>query len=174
MTSHVKPRGEDVRSFILQHIEAIDSVSVRAAKHFGISRQAVHLHLKRLEQEGAITADGTGRGRKYHLAPQAKVSFSYERTSALQEDVVWRKDVRPFLGHLPDTVIDIWHYAFTEIFNNAIDHSGGENIFVQITKRQSTLKSLSAMTELESSKKSRTHLDSLMNDMPSLNSAKAN
>ena len=30
--------------------------------------------------------------------------------------------------------MDIWHYGFTEMLNNAKDHSGGKTIFVRVSK----------------------------------------
>ncbi len=50
--------------------------------------------------------------------------FQLDKT--ISEDMVWRNHISPLLGELPDNVIDIWHYGFTEIFNNAIDHSSGK------------------------------------------------
>jgi hypothetical protein len=38
------------------------------------------------------------------------------------------------LGEQPENVRDIWQYGFTEMFNNARDHSGGTSIFVVIKK----------------------------------------
>jgi len=52
----------------------------------------------------------------------------------LAEDVVWRDNIAPILGVMPENVLDIWHYGFTEIFNNAIDHSSGSKISVQLQK----------------------------------------
>ena len=38
------------------------------------------------------------------------------------------------LGQLPQNVTGIWHYAFTEMFNNALEHSEGTSIGVDFTK----------------------------------------
>src|ERR1035437_4629956 len=38
------------------------------------------------------------------------------------------------LGSLSEDVVDIWQYCFTEIFNNAIDHSEGSKIAVRMAK----------------------------------------
>ena len=46
------------------------------------------------------------------------------------EDAVWTRDVRGVLGELTDNIADIWHYGFTEIFNNAVEHSGGDRVRV--------------------------------------------
>ncbi|EQD65519.1 regulatory protein, ArsR, partial [mine drainage metagenome] len=50
------------------------------------------------------------------------------------EDVVWTNDVSQTLGQQPDNVKNIWHHGFTEMFNNAIDHSEGKSIMVTLTK----------------------------------------
>ncbi|MEO0350594.1 MAG: DUF4325 domain-containing protein, partial [Cyanobacteria bacterium P01_A01_bin.15] len=59
---------------------------------------------------------------------------TYELSQNLQEDIVWIRDVAPHLASLPTNVLDIWNYGFTEIFNNAIDHSGGQKILIELTK----------------------------------------
>ena len=48
------------------------------------------------------------------------------------------REVRDALGDLPDNVLEIWQYGFTEIFNNAIDHADGTHIWVQIRKTAAT------------------------------------
>jgi anti-sigma regulatory factor (Ser/Thr protein kinase) len=35
---------------------------------------------------------------------------------------------------MPENVLDVWHYGFTEMFNNAIDHSGGTLIGIRLRK----------------------------------------
>src|ERR1035437_4558795 len=47
---------------------------------------------------------------------------------------VWTKDVGEALGEQPENVRDIWQYGFTEMFNNARDHSGGTSVYVVIRK----------------------------------------
>ena len=44
------------------------------------------------------------------------------------------REVRDALGDLPDNVLEIWQYGFTEMFNNAIDHADGTHIEVQIRR----------------------------------------
>jgi anti-sigma regulatory factor (Ser/Thr protein kinase) len=66
----------------------------------------------------------------------------YAITDKLAEDQVWREDVAPVLGDMPDNVKDIWQYGFTEMFNNAIDHSNGKSIQVTISKTAATTEML--------------------------------
>jgi anti-sigma regulatory factor (Ser/Thr protein kinase) len=131
----VRTRGEEIRHYILEHVEKSPSnISKITADRFKITRQAANKHLQRLAGENALTEMGNTRNRTYKLAPLAEWSNFYETAPGLAEDVVWTRDVRPALVPLPDNVLDIWHYGFTEMFNNAIDHAGGTRIFVRLRK----------------------------------------
>lgn len=131
----VRSRGEDVRRFILERVDKHQhDIAKVAALHFGVSRQAVNKHLQRLVAERAIVEEGQTRNRKYRLATLSEWHKLYRLTPQLAEDTVWREDVSKVLGEMPDNVMSIWHYGFTEMFNNAIDHSAGKDIYVQIRK----------------------------------------
>jgi len=130
---HIRPRGEDVRAFILKHIDE-GGLTSKVAKHFAMTRQAANRHLQNLTDDGSLLADGNTRNRSYKLAPSASVTFRYKIVPGLAEDVVWAQDIRPFIGVLAANVLDIWQWGFTEMFNNAIDHSGGANIYVNVSK----------------------------------------
>lgn len=131
----VRSRGEEIRRFIINKIEESPDAAVRAtADHFKISRQAVNKHLQRLTKEGAIKESGKTRSRVYSLAAMSAWSREYEIDSKLAEDVVFYSDIVPVLGKQPDNVMKIWEFCFTEMFNNALDHSGGQKIFVHIVK----------------------------------------
>jgi biotin operon repressor/anti-sigma regulatory factor (Ser/Thr protein kinase) len=135
MTGRVREQGEKVRDFILKNVEAHeqDLVSHVSAK-FGISRQAVNKHLNRLRAEGAVEKQGTARSPKYTLAPLTTQLNRYTIDSGLAEDIVWSQHIKQAVGQLPDNVLNIWHHGFTEMFNNAIDHSSGSVIDVQVKK----------------------------------------
>lgn len=135
MISKVREKGELVRRFILEHIESHASdIAALTAEKFGITRQAVNKHLTRLREQGTITSEGRGRTLSYKLVPLFQQTFSSPITDSLAEDVVWRQQIKGAISPLPDNVLNIWHHGFTEMFNNAIDHSGGTTIAVQITK----------------------------------------
>jgi biotin operon repressor len=133
--SGVRARGEDIRRFILDHLEKqSNDVSKVTADHFGITRQAVNKHLQRLRSAHAIVDSGNTRNRTYKLAPLLEWRESFNIAPTLGEDTVWRTKICNTLGEMPGNVLDIWHYGFTEIFNNAIDHSAGASIFVSVTR----------------------------------------
>jgi len=133
MSGTLRPVGEEVRNYILRNISR-PGLAANIAKKFGITRQAANRHLRQLVSEGAILASGKTQKREYRLAKMSVHDFDYQIATGLDEDTIWRVDVRPLLSNLPRNVMDIWHWAFTEMFNNAIDHSEGTAIKVEVTQ----------------------------------------
>jgi len=132
-TSRVQ--GEQVRRFILENVEKhATDIAKRTASRFGITRQAVHKHLRRLVEEGALTDAGQTRSHSYKLAPLSRWQQAYVIEPALAEDLVWTRDIRPELGELADNVLSIWQHGFTEMFNKTIDHSEGSRIHVDVRR----------------------------------------
>lgn len=128
-------QGEQVRRFILENVASHSTdIAKRAASRFGITRQAVHKHLSRLVAEGALSETGQTRNHVYRLAVVSEWGRSYPIVSGLAEDVVWSRDVRVALGPLSENVLLIWQHGFTEMFNNAIDHSEGSQIHVEVRR----------------------------------------
>lgn len=131
----VRARGEEIRRFILENVESnASNISKLAMSKFGTSRQAINAHLSRLVEEGALHEEGKTKARLYTLAPLVEWHQTYPIVGGPVEDVVWRNDIEPMIGKLPDNVRDMWSYGFTEMFNNARDHSGGSDVSVWITK----------------------------------------
>ena len=131
----VRARGEDIRRFIVENVESHPrDINKVTARHFGISRQAVHKQLQKLSGDGVLSDTGETRNHLYLLTPTTNWTRSYDLAAALEEDVVWSQDVRPSLEDLAANVIGIWHHGFTEMFNNAIDHSSGTGIRVNFTR----------------------------------------
>ena len=131
----VRQRGETIRLFILDNVESNSrDISRLTVDAFGISRQAVNKHLQYLVRQGALSAKGSTRNRDYVVQPLVEWEKVYSIDSSLIEDRVWREDIGPLLGGLPDNVMQIWQYGFTEMFNNVLDHSAGKSTFVRVEK----------------------------------------
>ena len=130
----IRSRGEAIRKFIVDNIaKHPTSIVALTSKKFRITRQAVNSHIKRLVDQESIVAEGNTRNRVYKLHPETAISNSFQ-LNGLEEDFVWRDFVLPGLRALPDNVIDIWNYGFTEMLNNAIDHSEGQFARVSVEK----------------------------------------
>jgi STAS-like domain of unknown function (DUF4325) len=139
----VRQRGEQVRRFILESVESAPTEIARlTAERFGITRQAANKHLRKLVAEGALAEVGETRGRAYLIQPLIEWWEWYPITETLAEDLAWRQDVAPLLEPMPGNVLDLWHYGFTEMFNNAIEHSGGTmiSVYVERTATNTTIR----------------------------------
>lgn len=130
-----RERGRLIRSYILEQVDANSQNIVQDTAHrFKISRQAVNKHLTRLVRDGHLTAQGTTRNRQYSLSIIDQPLIKVELGKQPAEDIVWQRQVAPILSDLPRNVIDIWRYGFTEMLNNAIDHSSGTYVLVKIKR----------------------------------------
>jgi anti-sigma regulatory factor (Ser/Thr protein kinase) len=133
--SKVRRRGEQIRQFILENVEKHPKdVATLASQEFGISRQAVNKHIQRLVEQKSLVTTGSTRSRSYQLYPLEKCVKTYDLGNNLAEDIVWDSDIKPLILDLPDNVRDIWLYGFTEMLNNAIDHSSGKEVLVQLER----------------------------------------
>lgn len=105
---------------------------------FGLTRQAINVHMNALVKEGLVEAEGKTRQRIYRLAIIKRESISVP-IKGLEEDRLWRENVSGLVGDLPNNIYSIWHYGFTEMVNNVIDHSGGTTLTVTVGKTATTV-----------------------------------
>jgi anti-sigma regulatory factor (Ser/Thr protein kinase) len=125
---------QSIRNFILENIEdhSQDIVTV-TAKNFDISRQAVLRHIHSLLEANLISFEGVTRNRKYSLRNLVEIVKSYPLAN-LEEDQIWKEFVQPALSDIPQNVLTICEYGFTEMVNNAIDHSEGKTLQVKLKR----------------------------------------
>jgi anti-sigma regulatory factor (Ser/Thr protein kinase) len=96
----------------------------------GVSRRrAVHL-LRKLVAMQWLRFEGTPRKPGYRPGALRQVVRRYP-LQGLQEDLPWRRDFTPCF-ELRDEVRRMAQHAFTEMLNNAIDHSEGSNVTVSM------------------------------------------
>jgi len=116
-----------LKQFIIEHVEKHpNDVVALTATNFGISRQAVHNHIKRLIEDNIVAVEGATKGINYKLKEESH-NFHIDITPSLREDEVWREKIVPVLPEIRKNVLDICCYAFTEMLNNVIDHSESES-----------------------------------------------
>lgn len=128
-------KTQEISSFILSNVLNFPSdIAAKTASHFGMTRQGVNRHLKRLEDEGFIQSKGVTRNKSYRLVEQDIFEKIYNVDNKLSEGTVWKTDISGLFEGLPSNVLDIWHYGFTEMFNNVIDHSNSKMVSVVVQK----------------------------------------
>ena len=125
-----------IKDFICESIyqRKTEGLSKLAADTFGITRQAAQKHIKQLVSSGVLTMTGTTKSAQYSFANIVDETKRFALTPDISEDMPWRTFVRPLLNDLPENIISICQYGFTEMFNNAIDHSEGTSVTVSVER----------------------------------------
>lgn len=111
-----------------------------------ISRQAASQHLRNLVKQGVLVKRGRTIGSYYILAqkasslPSDKVKIRLRR-EGLEEHKTFTmlRDRALFIRELKDNVSSILFYAFSEMLNNAIEHSQSKWVEVEINRDTESL-----------------------------------
>ena len=106
------------------------------AAQFGVSRSTMGKWLRQLMDEGWITREGKSHP-VYHPALLRDVSRGYDLAS-LDEQTPWERDFAPCFD-LPSNIRRLAHHAFTELLNNAVDHSGGSRVSISMRQNRTHL-----------------------------------
>jgi len=136
----------DPRTRILDAVRKRGSISgAGIASALGISRQAAHRHLVALLDQGRLARTGRTRGALYRLpgrtrGREASLPEPFRRTyptRGLREDTVFaeaalRLNLRTAVS---PAAYRIGAYAFTEMLNNAIEHSGAATCRAELALR---------------------------------------
>ena len=122
-----------IKEFILRMLpeHPSDIVALTAAE-FGMTRQAAHLYINKEIKNGNIVKTGETKSARYFLIGGERIEFNCKIKAGLEEDRVWSKYVKPMILKYSYNIQQIIAFGFTEMYNNAIDHSGGTTIYTQI------------------------------------------
>lgn len=101
----------------------------------GASHRASLAALRRLVDAQWLTRSGSSRRPVYGPGLLRQVVRSYT-LHGLQEDLPWQRDFAPNF-ELPRHVARMVQHGFTELVNNAIDHSGGTSVTVSLRQTPS-------------------------------------
>jgi len=132
-----KERGNKIRLQILRDVKHHPrDLAKHIASIFSITPQAVYHHLKTLEDENRLSSEGRGRGKAYFLGDIRSHSAIFKLSDSPAEDRIWREHFAYILEGIKENVEEICHYGFTEMVNNAIDHSEGDTVFVRMNRNK--------------------------------------
>ena len=115
----------DITRDVLEHPH---DLSKFISEKEGITRAAAARYILQLERDGWIARSGPSTRPVFIPGYRRRVSKQYKLTN-LEEDLIWTSDFRPYFN-LSSNVLNIVTHGFTEMVNNAIDHSAGTSIFI--------------------------------------------
>jgi anti-sigma regulatory factor (Ser/Thr protein kinase) len=102
------------------------------AKQAGCGIAKARQLVRQLVDLGWLQAHGEGRRTRYTPGRLRQIVMRYPLVG-LDEDRPWARDFAPHFD-VPGNVRQLMQHAFTELLNNAIDHSEGQ--FVTVSMRQ--------------------------------------
>jgi anti-sigma regulatory factor (Ser/Thr protein kinase) len=127
-------KSDLMRRYLLDGIrDGRENLIQDAVEVFGLSRQTIHKHLAALVANGYLVAEGKTKARTYRLGPIRQRESTY-KLAEIDEHRVHRSDFAYLFDGLPQNVSEICHYGFTEMVNNAIDHSEGEEVTIIVER----------------------------------------
>jgi anti-sigma regulatory factor (Ser/Thr protein kinase) len=107
------------------------------AAQFGVSRSTMGKWLRALVDEGWITRQGSRSHPVYKPSVLRQVNRGYV-LAGLDGQTPWERDFAPCFDLAPN-VARLAHHAFTELLNNAVDHSGGTRVSISMRQNPTHL-----------------------------------
>ena len=117
-----------------------DALAAHVMEREGISRRRARKLLAALVRARWLDCDGSPRRPRYRPGPLRQVVHAYA-LPGLQEDLPWARDFAPLLALAPQ-VARLAQHAFTELLNNAADHSAGSTVTVSMRQTATHLQLL--------------------------------
>lgn len=133
-------RSRLIRKYLLNAVKSDNHQMLHDAQEiFKVSRQTIHSHLSALVELGYLVAYGNTKARTYGLGAKRSHTQKFP-LKKLRESDVYYQDFGYIFKNLPDNIEDICHYGFTEMLNNAIDHSEGKFVYVTAERDEDNIK----------------------------------
>lgn len=138
----------DIKKLILDLLKKQKTVTTSDVVSLtGFSRSYIQRHFKKLQDAGKILLIGKADKARYVLASiKAIESFQEEsrhflrtyKNKDIQEDRVWEQITRQtgILFNVQENIRRILEYGFTEMLNNAIDHSRSKSVLVRMLRSE--------------------------------------
>lgn len=138
----------DLNTFILDYSVQHSNFSVqdlRKASEGRCSRVYISRKVNQLAKEGKLVRSGSTRSARYANKEKWASLGTYLKKRFKNEDIEeyciyqgFEKDL-PFIGKLPEHIQSILVYAFSEMLNNAIEHSRSHYIDVELGKKDGVI-----------------------------------
>ena len=127
-----KEKSDAIRKYILEQISLnTANIPQKVAATFGIAPSSVYRYLRSMENDGIIVK------RNGHYALPCIVKRCRIRKEAdehLDEYDLYVKLLLPIIKDLPANILEIWSYSFSEMMNNAGDHSQATTVNLYINR----------------------------------------
>ena len=121
-----KEEKDKIKEFLLKTISIGENPYKAMENNFKISRQTVSKYLNELVEKNYITKNSKGNYVINFYISESKIY----KNKNLEEDIVYDELIKKYEIDKKNNVKHILVYAFTEMLNNAIEHSEGTEISI--------------------------------------------
>lgn len=127
----MKNQADEIREYILSNVESHPKdIANLVIEKFGVTRPTVHRHLINLIENNKIEKSGKTNRTQYFLKSSFNKEIFYEISEDLSESQIWHDEFEQQAKKLKPNVNEICYYGFTEMVNNAKDHSEGSHVVI--------------------------------------------
>ena len=128
----MKFNSEKKQSIMLYLLEKIaeknESVAKTVSDNFSINLNTVHTYINELVKKNIIKR--VKRGEYELVNTRHKYKLKRSKGELNNDTDAFLNCLKPHIEHLPTNVKSAWGYSFTEIINNAMDHSQAEEVTI--------------------------------------------
>ena len=122
---------ERIVRYILEQIDKdVPDLYKKIIETFSVSDTTIRRYIRKLEESSLISKNDKKKCR-YSLIFNEQMC--HLENCDLEEDTIYRNYVHPLVKDLPENIRHIWLYAFTEMMNNAIEHSNAKDIYIRVS-----------------------------------------
>lgn len=130
--SFTDKKREEIKKYIIRKIALDDAMVIeKTMDNFSISITSVKRYIQDALKNGIIMASGE-KQCGYHLIEQVYCAEVDLCVNSLEEDKLFKDCIAGHLGRCNDAARRIWQYACSEILNNAIEHSRGKKLYIEV------------------------------------------
>lgn len=143
----IKLSMENIKEYIMGLVTQGKTIkSADIGTHFGVSRQYIGKILNNLIDKGLLVKVGSTRSA-FYVSPQLLEQLpniglkKHFKNHDLREHEILQRVITelPIIKKLPDHIQSIFDFAFSEMVNNAIEHSQSPTIEIRVVKHDDIL-----------------------------------
>ena len=125
-----KEYREEIKKFIIDTIDMRENPYKKVLEKYLVSRQTVSKYIKELLEENIIEKR---EKNEYQLKFYVNELKKYSNKD-LEEDIIYNEFISEYEKDKKENIRHILNYTFTEMLNNAIEHSSGNEITIFYTE----------------------------------------
>jgi anti-sigma regulatory factor (Ser/Thr protein kinase)/DNA-binding transcriptional ArsR family regulator len=131
-----------IDSAILESVRSGGAVASKAAEATGLARVTISRRLAKLVDAGYVVREGRGTRPRYGISDTLRWwqgSWPHDEMVRDGEQMIWAHHAGPLLDRVKPNVRSLAQTGFTEMLNNAIDHSDAQRVCVSVWLTPQTL-----------------------------------